>query len=278
MHHHGEQMGIFEISGISFPQYLERYKEVSQIIGGISGLALANARKFDVISTKNKFFGLISHDLKSPFQGILNITELMAESAEVFSAGDMVEQSKLLNKTANNFYKLLENLLEWAKAQSGSIEFSPIECNLYYVISRNIETIYQRAQQKRITIINEIGNMPTILADEKMFDSILRNLLSNAVKFTRSGGKIIIQSRIDESKGMIEICITDDGVGIREEDTKRLFKIGEKVSSRGTEGEPSTGLGLLLCKEFVEKHGGEIWVESVLNEGSKFYFTLPIAE
>ena len=278
MHHHGEQMGIFEINGISFPQYLERYKEVSQIIGGISGLALANARKFDVISTKNKFFGLISHDLKSPFQGILNITELMAESAEVFSAGDMVEQSKLLNKTANNFYKLLENLLEWAKAQSGSIEFSPIECNLYYVISRNIETIYQRAQQKRITIINEIGNMPTILADEKMFDSILRNLLSNAVKFTRSGGKIIIQSRIDESKGMIEISITDDGVGIREEDTKRLFKIGEKVSSRGTEGEPSTGLGLLLCKEFVEKHGGEIWVESVLNEGSKFYFTLPIAE
>ncbi len=278
MHHHGEQIGVFEIIEISFPQYIEKYKEVSQIIGSIGGLAVANARKFDIISTKNKFFALISHDLKSPFQGILNITELMSESAEVFSTGDMVEQSKLLNKTANNFYKLLENLLEWAKAQSGSIEFSPIECNLYYVISRNIDTIYQRAQQKGIKIINEMGNIPAIFADEKMFDSILRNLLSNAVKFTRSGGKVTVQSRFDDNKRMIEICIADNGVGIREEDAKKLFTIGEKVSTRGTEGEPSTGLGLLLCKEFVEKHGGEIWVKSVLNEGSKFYFTLPIAE
>ncbi len=275
LHHDGEKLGVFELIEIPFPQYINKYKEISKIIGSIGGLALANARKFEMISTKNKFFAIISHDLKSPFQGILNITELMAESAEMFSASEIAEQSISLNKTARNFYKLLEDLLTWAKTQAGSIDYSPLECNLYYMVSRNIDTINQRAQQKGITILNEIDGKLGVSADEKMFDTILRNLLSNAVKFTKRDGKISVKSDLGND-GMVKICITDNGVGIKQDDLNRLFKIGEKVSTKGTDGESSTGLGLLLCKEFVERHGGRIWAESVLNEGSTFCFTLPL--
>ncbi|WP_025866352.1 sensor histidine kinase, partial [Prolixibacter bellariivorans] len=131
----------------------------------------------------------------------------------------------------------------------------------------------QRAKQKRISIINEVVNMQKVYADEKMIGTVLRNLLSNAVKFTRKDGKTIIRSQwLDDN--IIEVSVEDDGIGIPEKDINRLFKIEEKVSSQGTEGESSTGLGLLLCKEFIEMHGGKIWVESEYGKGSKFKFTL----
>lgn len=222
---------------------------------------------------KDKFFSIIAHDLKSPFNGFLNLTELMADSTEKFSQAEFAEYSKSLNKAARILYKLLDNLLEWAQIQNGSIKFTPKDSDLFIIASQSIDTINQRAQQKRITIINEIGNNEKIYADEKMISSVLRNLISNAVKFTRTGGKIIVQS--EQSNDTIKISVTDNGVGIPENDVKKLFKIEEKVSSKGTEGELSTGLGLLLCKEFIEMHSGKIWVESKENIGSTFYFTLP---
>jgi PAS domain S-box-containing protein len=226
-------------------------------------------------ATKDKFFSIIAHDLKSPFNGFLGLTELMADKTENFSLAEFTEQSKSLNKTAKNLYKLLENLLEWAQVQNGSINFTPQNSDLSKLVSQSVDTISQRALQKGITIINEVANSQKIYADEKMIGTVLRNLLSNAVKFTRKDGKVIASSkRLDN--GTIEVSVTDNGVGIPEKDVNRLFRVEEKVSTKGTDGELSTGLGLLLCKEFIEIHSGKIWAESKENTGSTFYFTLPL--
>ncbi len=222
---------------------------------------------------KDKFFSIIAHDLKSPFNGFLILTELMSDTSEKFSPEEYAENSKSLNEAARILYKLLENLLEWAQLQKGSINFTPKDSDLSKMVSQSIETIYQRALQKRIEIINEIDDTQKVYVDEKMIDTVLRNLLSNAVKFTRKDGKTIIKSEpLDDGK--IEVSVEDNGVGISEKNVKRLFKIEEKVSSQGTDGESSTGLGLLLCKEFIERNGGKIWVESEEGKGSKFKFTL----
>jgi two-component system, sensor histidine kinase and response regulator len=226
-------------------------------------------------SEKDKFFSIIAHDLKSPFISLLGLTELMADTTEGFTLAEFIEHSKSLNEIARNLYKLLENLLEWAQIQKGSLNFTPKDSDLSKLVSQSIETITQRAMQKRITIINETGNSQKVFVDEKMIDTVFRNLLSNAVKFTKTDGKIVVKYEQSDSK-TIELSISDTGVGIPSSDIKRLFKIEEKVSTRGTDGESSTGLGLLLCKEFIEKHGGKIWVESEVNQGTKFFFTLPL--
>ena len=163
--------------------------------------------------------------------------------------------------------------MEWAQVQRGSINFTPIDTDLSEMVSQSIDTVYQRALQKRITIDNEIVGTQKVLADEKMIGTVLRNLLSNAIKFTRKDGKVIIKTE-RTNNGTVEISVEDNGVGIAEKNVKRLFKIEEKVSSQGTDGEASTGLGLLLCKEFIEMNGGKILVESKEGKGSKFSFTL----
>jgi PAS domain S-box-containing protein len=222
---------------------------------------------------KDKFFSIIAHDLRSPFNGFLNLTALMADTTEKISLDEFAEYSKMINKTARNLYMLLDNLLEWAQIQKGNINFTPKNSDLSSMVSQCIDTIYQSALQKRIAIINEITNPQKVFADEKSINTVLRNLLSNAVKFTRMDGKIKVKSRRSDD-GTIQVLIEDNGVGISDDDVKKLFRIEEKVSSLGTEGEPSTGLGLLLCKEFVEMHGQKIWVESEKNKGSTFCFTL----
>ncbi|MBE0539415.1 MAG: PAS domain S-box protein [Ignavibacterium sp.] len=222
---------------------------------------------------KDKFFSIIAHDLRSPFNGFLNLTEIMGDTTEKISLDEFAEYSKMLNKSARNIYMLLNNLLEWSQIQKGSVNFTPQNSDLSKMVSQSIQTIYQSALQKRITIINEINNPQKVYADEKSINTVLRNLLTNAVKFTRMDGKVVVKSRrIDEDT--LQVSIEDNGVGISDDDIKKLFRIEEKVSSLGTEGEPSTGLGLLLCKEFVEMHGQKIWVESEKNKGSTFSFTL----
>ncbi|HKJ80551.1 MAG TPA: HAMP domain-containing sensor histidine kinase [Ignavibacteriaceae bacterium] len=198
----------------------------------------------------------------------------MADNTEKFSLAEFIENSKLLNEAARHLYKLLGNLLEWAQMQKGSISFVPEEINLSTIISQNIEIISQRALQKGIAILNEVPASERVYADNKMVDTVFRNLLSNAVKFTKKDGKVIIKSK-KAANGMVEVSVSDTGVGIPEKDVRRLFKIEEKVSSKGTDGESSTGLGLLLCKDFIEKNGGKIWVECEKGKGTIFYFTIP---
>ncbi|MDP3148538.1 MAG: CHASE domain-containing protein [Ignavibacteria bacterium] len=225
-------------------------------------------------ATKDKFFSIIAHDLRSPFQGFLSMTEMMVENIGDFSEEELVKYLGELNKSTQNLYKLLQNLLDWAQLKKGSFDFTPKEFSLSATVSACIEHINKRAIQKGITIITEVAEDQKVFVDERMINSIFGNLLSNAVKFTRSEGKVTVKAN-NLSNGMVEISVEDSGVGMSERTLNKLFKIDEKVGSKGTDGELSTGLGLLLCKEFIEKHSGKIWVESEEGKGSTFNFTLP---
>ncbi len=224
-------------------------------------------------ATKDKYFSIIAHDLKSPFQGFIGLTELMGEEISSFSVAQLSAYIQSMNSTARNLYKLLSNLLEWSLMQQGVLSFNPGEIALSEIVAQNIDIIIKRGEQKGIKLILDVEYNQTVWADEAMLNSILRNLLSNAVKFTSSGGEVIVSAKKTEDN-IVEIAISDTGMGISHDLLSKLFKIEEKVGQQGTEGEESTGLGLLLCKEFVEKHGGKIWVDSEEGKGSTFYFTL----
>ena len=234
-------------------------------------------------SEKDKFFSIIAHDLRSPFTGLLGLTELMTAEGNKMSIEEYDQMSNLLRESVVNVYQLLENLLEWAMVQKNMVDFTPIELRLSDIFSLSIKSIEERARQKAITIflacpdsIGESTEVEKIFADEKMISTVLRNLLTNAIKFTKKGGEVTIGAKETEA-GMVEISVTDTGVGIPADVIDKLFIAGEKVGTTGTEGEPSTGLGLILCKEFVEKHKGKIWVESREGVGSTFYFTLQLS-
>lgn len=223
---------------------------------------------------KDKLFSLIAHDLRSPFTSFLGLTEIMANETAALSTEEIREFAKEMKKSANGLYRLLEDLLEWSRLQSGSGEFNPEKLNLNEVVNDSINLLQATAKRKEIIISNSIHCNMFVQADQKMLRSLSRNLIGNAIKFTNRGGKINISASISE-KDWIQVKVMDTGIGISKEDIKILFRIDVKITTQGTEGEPSSGLGLILCKEFVEKHGGKIWVESVPGKGSSFFFTLP---
>ncbi len=226
-----------------------------------------------LLKEKDKFFSIIAHDLSSPFQTFWGLTEMMTDDDADYTHEEYVEMSKKLNKLARNLYVLLRNLLEWAQMQKGAMDFEPESFNISDVLDPIIETSLTRCEQKGISLINNIEPEISLLADKKMVNSILMNLISNAIKFTSRGGSVSVSGKtINDST--IEISVTDTGIGMTKDKLKKLFKLGEKTKSEGTDGELSTGLGLMLCKEFVEKNGGKIGVESKPGIGSKFYFTL----
>ncbi len=226
-----------------------------------------------LLKEKDKFFSIIAHDLSSPFQTFWGLTEMMTDDDADYTHEEYVEMSKKLNKLARNLYVLLRNLLEWAQMQKGAMDFEPESFNISDVLDPIIETSLTRCEQKGISLINTIEPEISLLADKKMVNSILMNLISNAIKFTSRGGSVSVSAKtINDST--IEISVTDTGIGMTKDKLKKLFKLGEKTKSEGTDGELSTGLGLMLCKEFVEKNGGKIGVESKPGIGSKFYFTL----
>ena len=177
--------------------------------------------------------------------------------------------------SSNNANTLLTNLLEWSRIQTGSITFDPVHLNLFFVTRETINFIEGDALKKNISIQLQIDPDLYVNADENMLKTILRNLLSNALKFTHENGNITIYSSIKSD--YVEICVSDSGVGIPEEKIPLLFNINTNTSTKGTSQESGTGLGLILCKEFVEKHQGKIWVESKLGIGSNFKFTLPLS-
>jgi signal transduction histidine kinase len=178
-----------------------------------------------------------------------------------------------MKKSAVNLYSLLENLLEWSKMQRGLMDFKPERFNLYHRITGCVELIIGPAKTKNISVNYDIPENYEIMADKHMFDTIIRNLVSNAIKFTRRKGEIHISADIGKD-GLTEIRIRDTGIGMNKELLDSLFILDQKTSRKGTDNEPSTGLGLLLCKEFIEKHDGKIWVESEVGKGSTFSFSV----
>ncbi len=226
-----------------------------------------------IIADRDKFFSIIAHDLKSPFNYFLGFTELLSDEIESMSKERIKGIASNMRKSAVNLYSLLENLLEWAKMQRGLIEFKPQEFSLFDKIRTCVDTISGPAVKKEIKITLEIPKKLFVIADNHMFDAIIRNLVSNAIKFSNKGSKIVI-SGIALNEGLTEVTVSDSGIGMNAGLISDLFIRNDKTRRKGTDNEPSTGLGLMLCKEFVEKHDGKMWVTSKEGEGSIFGFTV----
>jgi PAS domain S-box-containing protein len=259
----------------SFRDITERMRTEAEIIHKNEELAGLNAEK-------DKFFSIIAHDLKGPFNGFLGLTQIMAEELPSLTATEVQNIAVSMRNSAKNLYHLLENLLEWAQIKKGAFPFNPEVIHLAAVVSSSIDMLHDSAKRKNIEIATDIAEGLLAFADMNMFQTIIRNLVLNAIKFTYKGGKVSILAKTT-SDNFIEISVQDNGIGMSQTIIENLFRIDVQTNRTGTEGEPSTGLGLLLCKEFVEKHGCKIRVESEeanlpagKTGGSSFYFTLPI--
>ena len=224
---------------------------------------------------KDKFFSIIAHDLRSPFNGFLGLTEIMADKLMLMSVNEIQKHASIMKSSASNLYRLLENLLEWSRMQKGVTVFKPEVFALSKVVNECIKTSVDQAKTKDITFEVDIHDKLFVFADIHMVETIFRNLTSNAVKYSQRGGKIWITTLLNE-ENFVEIAIRDNGIGMNQEIVDNLFRIDRNIKRNGTEGEPSSGLGLLLCKDFIEKNRGRIRVESKVNEGSTFSFTLPM--
>ncbi len=226
-------------------------------------------------TTKDKFFSIISHDLKSPFNSLLGFTDMLVENYDLFDDEERKSIIDSLNTSSKNTYQLLENLLTWSRSQTGIIEFVQEEIEIKLVIKESILLCQAAAENKNIELIESAEDGLMVFADKNMLHTVLRNLISNAIKFTENKGTLIVSAKESKQEGFIEISVSDTGVGIPEDIIDDLFLMDKDVSTPGTENEKGTGLGLILCKEFVEKQGGKIWVESEVGVGSQFIFTLP---
>jgi signal transduction histidine kinase len=223
---------------------------------------------------KDKFFSIVAHDLRGPMNGFLGLTGIMADDIENLSAFELKEIATTMRTSAVNIYRLIENLLEWSKMQRGKISFEPQPMFLKSSLTKSIELMKDTANKKEIELQINIPDHIVVFADIHMLETTIRNLLSNAIKFSFKGGVIEISVSKTEND-MMRIVVIDYGIGMSPDMISKLFKLTENVNRKGTEGEPSTGLGLILCKEFVEKQGGKIWAESTEGQGSSFIFTLP---
>jgi len=249
--------------------------QADELVRKKDDLENANIQLSELNATKDKLFSIVAHDLRSPFNSLLGFSELLSTKAENSTKKEIRYYSKLLHESATKAFGLLENLLHWSRAQRGSIEYTPHVFDLLQVIHTNIELFQAEAERKQITIGAEVLCTDTnVFADESLIDIVVRNLINNAVKFTRESGIIVIRCS-DFDANFIRLEIEDNGVGIKEEDILKLFRLDQSFSSEGTNHEKGTGLGLILCKEFIELNKGTIWVESQFDSGSKFIFTIP---
>src|SRR6056297_1185200 len=225
-------------------------------------------------ATKDKLFSVIAHDLKSPFNSILGLTELLLDDNCNYKSSNSKNLVRHIYSTAKNTLNLTDNLLSWAKTQTGQMKYNPEKLSLHKVINEVVDIVNASARVKDISVY--IGQVPdvNVYADKNMLKSILCNLLSNAVKFTHQNGEINVSAITGEKS--IEIIVSDNGMGMNKKARDKLFKIEANFSTKGTAREDGSGLGLILCKEFVEHHGGKIWVESLEGEGSSFTFTIPL--
>lgn len=224
--------------------------------------------------SKDKFFSIIAHDLRSPFQGLLGISNYLVEEFDSLDKDEFKEMILSLNEALHTQYKFLDDLLSWSRIQSGRMVIEPELLNLNDELQKVLRLFESNIKNKKINLTININSKQEVLADDDMLSLLFRNLISNAIKFTHSGG--IVEITAFEEDGAILVVVSDSGVGIKQENIAKLFRIDVQFSTHGTNKESGNGLGLVLCKEIVEKHGGKIWVESEINKGTQFFFTLPL--
>jgi len=225
-------------------------------------------------ATKDKFFTIIAHDLKNPFNTVIGLSELLVERYDTYDSNKIKEFIKQINKFSNDAYNLLEDLLKWAKSQTGRIEVNPEKVDVLELAIENINLFKEMADKKGVRIDANVKMDLLAFIDRNMICTVFRNLISNSIKFTNPGDIINIEAKsINEH---IEIIVTDTGIGVPEENLEKIFKIDSNISTQGTADETGTGLGLIISREFVEKNGGTINVKSKEGNGAQFMFTVPI--
>ncbi|GAK60014.1 response regulator receiver sensor signal transduction histidine kinase [Candidatus Vecturithrix granuli] len=223
--------------------------------------------------SKDKFFSMIAHDLRSPFSSLRGLIQFTSQNMQGWSKTKIEEVINILEHATDNLYALIENLLTWSRIHRDAFDFQPQYLHLQKIVAQEVELFNSIAGQKHITLINHITEPLEVYADANMLDAVLRNLLSNAIKFTYPGGRIDVAAAQD--KRNITISVTDTGIGLSQENIAKLFRLDDRYKQLGTAKEKGTGLGLILCKEFIEKNGGTIGVTSQPDQGSTFFFTLP---
>ncbi len=247
-----------------------QYEEIN-----IAHQKLASSEKDlkEINATKDKFFSIISHDLKNPFGSLISVSEMIIQNFSSTTKEDHLSGFKRIHDSIKHSYQLLENLLTWSRAQTGRLDFSPTDFNLSRLIQENVNLHRVQAEEKGIEISCQEQDEISAFGDREMINTVVRNLVNNAVKFCEKGDKISIQ--VNKTNGKLEVLVKDSGTGISPENLDKLFKIDQKFKTNGTASENGTGLGLILAREFVEKNGGEMIVESIYGQGSTFGFTLP---
>ncbi|RPI64430.1 MAG: PAS domain S-box protein [Ignavibacteriales bacterium] len=223
-------------------------------------------------AAKDKFFSIIAHDLKSPFHGLLGLTRMIVEEYDSMSESEVKSYLQIIKESTESTYKLIENLLEWSRLESGKMKYNPALQNMFMIVEDTRILLNQNARMKNINLRNKLGHQSFVWGDDTMLQSLVQNLISNAIKFTPTNG--IIEVTENQFDSYIEYTVSDTGIGIKESDIEKLFRIDMSFSTKGTQQEKGTGLGLVLCKEIVNIHGGEISVQSKVSEGTKIIFTL----
>lgn len=230
----------------------------------------------EINATKDKLFSIIGHDLRGPIGGLKTLTEILLSDFDLSDTKKIRDILKVIQTSANSTYDLLENLLTWAKSQQNDIKFAPQEIHLNPMVTQTVELFSELSKNKEVIISSDISESTYVFADKNMLMTVLRNLISNAIKFSSKGELIQIFS--EKRDDAFIITVKDQGTGIKEEDKSKIFTKTEHFTAYGTNGEKGTGLGLMLCLDFIEKHGGKIWVDSELGKGSAFSFTLPLKD
>lgn len=248
-------------------QEIAERKRVEEVLRNL------NQELKQVNDSKDKFFSIISHDLRSSFHVLLGYTQLCVQKQGTSQYDTLQEDLEKLLNSAEKLYALLENLLTWSRIQRGVMEYEPEPVDLYEVAEDNVDLFLSKAHQKNVALTSSVPPATSAYADFNMIKTVVRNLTSNALKFTNAGDSIVISAWPDEQ--FVQLAIADTGIGMDEEIKSTLFRIDTQYTSTGTAGEKGTGLGLILCKELVERNGGRIWVESEQEKGATFRFTLP---
>lgn len=280
----GKTFGVIVVQDYSsVTTYKEEEKEILTYVSEQIALAIAKKHSEEKIiqyseelkelnASKDKFFSIIAHDLKSPFHGLLGLTRMVVEEYESMSETEVRSYMKIIKDSTESTYKLIENLLEWSRLESGRMKYNPALQNMFMIVEDTRTLLNQNARVKNINLRNKLDHQSFVCGDDTMLQSLVQNLISNAIKFTPAGGNIeVSENRYDN---YIEFIVMDSGVGIKKEDIEKLFRIDVSFTTKGTQNEKGTGLGLALCKEIVNIHGGNIKVESKLGEGTKIIFTL----
>lgn len=258
-----------------FSQKEELTAEINRRVKVEADLLKSTEELKEINATKDKFISIIAHDLRGPFNGFLGLTEILAEEADKFSKEELLDLSMELHKTAKTQYRLLSDLLQWSRIQSGRMEFTPTTCKLDELVDFVFDIQKANAENKNISLVKGYDRNFELVADIEMMQVVLRNLISNAIKFTGYGGKIIVSAKLTEN--FSSVTISDTGIGIQPVDISKLFRIDIHHSTEGTHSEKGTGLGLVLCKDIIDRHSGKILVESTIGKGTSITISLPFA-